>query len=171
MRALVIYESMYGNTQRIAEAIAAGLRTELSTDVFEVESAPRSTDGYEVVLVGGPTHAFTMSTRQSREDSAKKVEEPIISTGSGIRDWIDSVAPHADGVPCATFDTRFDRPTWLTGSAARRAAGRMHKRGFTRLGPATSFFVEHGQGPLAEGETDRAFEWGERLAVRLVMSR
>ena len=170
MRALVVFESMYGNTQRIAEAVAAGLRTEVETDLFEVSSAPRSTDGYEVVVVGGPTHAFTMSTRQSREDSAKKVDTPIISTGTGIRDWIDSVAPHRDELPCATFDTRFDRPTWLTGSAARRASGRMHKRGFGRLSPATSFFVEHGQGPLVEGETDRAFEWGERMAVRLVMS-
>lgn len=170
MRALVIYESMFGNTQRIAEAVGGGLRTELNVETLEVASAPRSTDGYEVILVGGPTHAFTMSTRQSRDDSAKKVDGPIISSGPGIRDWIGGVAPHQDRVQFATFDTRYDKPTWITGSAARRAATRLQRRGFSRLSPAMSFFIEGTAGPLVDGETDRAFEWGERLAIRLVMA-
>lgn len=170
MRALVVYESMYGNTRKIAEAIGAGLSTEIEVDVVEVDAAPRSVDGYDVVVVGGPTHAFTMSTRQSRQDASKKVDDDTESKDTGIRDWIGSVAPHRDRTPFATFDTRYDKPTWITGSAARRAASRLAKRGFSRLSPAMSFFITGNTGPLADGETDRAFEWGERMAVRLVMA-
>lgn len=170
MRALVVYESMFGNTQRVAEAIARGLSTELEVDIQEADAAPRSTEGYDVVLVGGPTHAFTMSSKQSRSDTAEKAGRPLISSGLGIRDWIGSVAPHRDRTLFATFDTRYDKPTWITGSAARRAAGRMLKRGFMKLAPAMSFFITASEGPLVEGEEVRAFEWGERLAVRLVMA-
>jgi flavodoxin len=170
VRALVVYESMYGNTKRIARAIGDGLATGLEVDVFEVDSAPRSTDGYDIILVGGPTHAFTMSTRQSRADTVKKADSAVVSVGIGIRDWIDSVAPHRETTQFATFDTRYDKPTWITGSAARRAASRMQQRGFHRLSPAMSFFIEHAEGPLADGQIDQAFEWGERMAVRLVMA-
>lgn len=170
MRALVVYESMFGNTQRIAEAIGKGLSPELDVEVVEVGSAPGSTEGFDLVLIGGPTHAFTMSTRQSRTTTAEKAGGDVVSKGPGIRDWIDSVAPHQDRTPFAAFDTRYDKTPWLTGSAARRAASRMRRRGFEPLSAAMSFFVEHEKGPLADGEIDRAFEWGERLAVRIVMA-
>ena len=171
MRALVVYESMFGNTRTIAEAIGKGLSTELSVDLSEVGSAPRSTDGYDVIVLGGPTHAFTMSTRQTRTDTLPKATERLVSTEAGIRDWIGGVAPHRDRTPFVTFDTRYDRPLWVTGSAARRAASRLRRRGFERMAPSMSFFVTDAEGPLVAGEQARAFEWGERLAVRLVMAR
>jgi flavodoxin len=170
MRALVVYESMYGNTQLIAAAIGKGLATELQVDLLEADSAPSSTDGYDIFLVGGPTHAFSMSTKQSRGDTMAKADRELVSQGSGIRDWIGSIAPHRDRTQFATFDTRYDKPTWITGSAARRAAGKLQKRGFTQISPAMSFFITKAEGPLADDEEHRAFEWGERLAVRLVMT-
>lgn len=171
MRALVVYESMFGNTRTIAEAIGKGLSTELVVDLCEVGSAPRSTDGHDVLLVGGPTHAFTMSTRQTRSDTLQKATGRAVPTEAGIRDWIGGVAPHRDRTPFVTFDTRYDRPLWVTGSAARRAASRLRRRGFERMAPSMSFFVTDAEGPLVAGEQARAFEWGERLAVRLVMAR
>lgn len=170
MRALIVYESMFGNTKLVADAVGKGLATELDVDVVEVGSAPHSIDGYDIFLVGGPTHAFSMTSRQSRADTAKKSDGSIIAGDKGIRDWIVSVAPHRDRAQFAAFDTRYDKPTWVTGSAARRATSKLQKRGFSRLSPAMSFFIVANEGPLAEGEEDRAFEWGERLAVRLVMA-
>jgi flavodoxin len=170
MRALVVYESMFGNTRLIAEAIGRGLATEFGVDVVEVDSAPMSTDDYDVLLIGGPTHAFSMSTKQSRSDTAAKAEGEVESSGRGIRDWIGAIAPHRDRSQFVTFDTRYDKPTWITGSAARRAASKLQKRGFVKLAPSISFFITKSEGPLADGEEERAFEWGEQLAVRLVMA-
>lgn len=169
VRALVVYESMYGNTEEIARSVGEGLGTELQVDVLEVDSAPPTTEGYDLIVVGGPTHAHMMSSKSSRADTAKKAGEKVVSKGTGIRDWIGKIAPHRSRSPFATFDTRFDKPAWVTGSAARGAASRLRRRGFERLSPPVSFFIEGGEGPLREGEIDRAFEWGERLAVRLVM--
>ncbi|WP_201776640.1 flavodoxin family protein [Allosalinactinospora lopnorensis] len=62
MRALVVYESMFGNAETVAEEIAAGVATRLGVDVAEVSSAPRSLGGdVGLLIVGGPTHAFGMT--------------------------------------------------------------------------------------------------------------
>ena len=70
----------------------------------------------------------------------------------------------------ATFDTRYDKPTWLTGSAARRAAKRLRKRGYAVVVPPESYFVDTGVGPLRTGETERARRWGDRLGSTVTTS-
>ena len=61
-RALVVFESMFGNTQQIAEAVKEGLSTSVPTDILEVGTAPGVIpDGVGLIIVGGPTHAFGMS--------------------------------------------------------------------------------------------------------------
>jgi hypothetical protein len=88
------------------------------------------------------------------------------STGIGIREWIERVDAHPD-LSVAVFDTRFDKPPWLTGSAARAAMKRLVRRGLHLVSPPESFFVTSTQGPLKEGEIERARSWGEKLGAKV----
>lgn len=172
MRALVIYESMYGNTQRVAESIAAGLRPQVDALAIEVGTAPSLVEvPIDLLVIGGPTHALRMSRRDSRKGAAKDSENPVISVGIGIREWISAQKDHAVRVPVAAFDTRFKMSRRLTGSAAHNAEKKLRKHGFKMIAPPESFFVEGETGPLYSGEQERAHQWGETLTVKLVTAR
>lgn len=167
MRALVVYESMYGNTQAIAAAIAAGLTEsgfEVSTS--EVGEAPTDLGQLDLVVAGGPTHAFSMSRVSTREDAATKGDNPVISQGIGLREWIEALEPlaSADEVAVATFDTRVRHPR-VPGSAARAARKHLRQHGFRAVDPATTFWVDGMEGPLLDGEEDRARSWGRDLGA------
>jgi hypothetical protein len=162
MRALVVFESMFGNTQAIAEAIADGLSGRMQVDVVEVGVAPTDIgDDVALLVVGGPTHAFGMSRPGTRQDAAKQARDGLVSTGIGLREWLDGLRRSAS-VAVATFDTRVSKPR-LPGSAARAAEKRLRRLGFPVVAPAASFYVEGTSGPLLQGERERARRWGERL--------
>lgn len=74
------------------------------------------------------------------------------------------------GVVAATFDTRIDKPRWLTGSAARKAADLLRHNGY-RVVATDSFVVSGTQGPLCDGEIERAQAWGAELAEQLTSAR
>ena len=85
MRALVVYESMFGNTQTIADAIAGGLAQRMRVDAVEVGSAPATLDDdVTLLVVGGPTHAFGMSRPRTRQDAATQTPDGLVSTGIGL---------------------------------------------------------------------------------------
>lgn len=167
MRALVIFESMFGNTQQIAHAVAAGLSAHVQVDLVEVGGSGPVDPDLDLLVIGAPTQAFGLSRVSTREGALKQAPNGIVSRGAGIREWLAGLAEDAPTVPVATFDTRFDKPVWLTGSAAHSAERRLRRRGHPIAGPATSFFVEGTPGPLREGEVDRARAWGERLGATL----
>jgi hypothetical protein len=172
MRALVVYESMFHNTQRVAESIASGLRPEMDAIVLEVGTAPSLVETpIDLLVLGGPTQAFRMSRPESRKGATKKTDSAVVSQGIGIREWISAQKGHSIRVSAATFDTRFKMSVGLTGSAARSAQRKLRKAGFAMIASAESFFVEHETGPLHPGEEDRAFQWGETLTFRLVTGR
>jgi flavodoxin len=84
LRALVVYESMYGNTQRIAEAIARGLRSAYVVQVVSVGGARYEHVGcYDLIVAGGPTHAHGMSRPDTREAAIRapgvKAEQLTVS--------------------------------------------------------------------------------------------
>jgi hypothetical protein len=164
-RALVVYESMFGNTQAIAQAVADGLSTRCETELVEVSAAPTVIENdVSVLVVGGPTHAFGLSRSSTREDAAKQVDGPLVSPGVGLREWLDGVrTPRAPAI-AAAFDTRIDKPR-VPGSAARGAERRLRRRGFRVSARAESFFVSGTKGPLIAGEIDRARAWGAHLAA------
>ena len=167
MKALVIYESMFGNTRAIAEAVAAGLAPRVPTELFEVGEAPEELPGdVTLVVLGGPTHAFGMSRPGTREDAAQRAGHPLVSAAIGQREWLDRVRLPAR-VSFVTFDTRTGA-SWWTGSAARRADRRLARLGGRRLVEPVSFFVRATPGPLAADESERAVRWGEQLADRHV---
>ena len=162
MKALVVFESMFGNTKAIAEAVAGGLGETLEIESFEVGHAPLSLPGYDLLIVGGPTHQFGLSRPDSRKGAASEADEPLISTGIGIREWIGSL-PKASGVAAATFDTSIRKPN-LPGSAARGAQKRLKRLGYRMVVPAEIFHVEGTTGPITDGEVERALAWGRTVA-------
>ena len=170
MRALVVFESMFGNTETIASAIGEGLSTRMPVDVVEVGSAPTDI-GADVVLlvVGGPTHAFGMSRPQTREDATRQAGGHVVSTSGGIREWLDAVSGSAS-MPTVAFDTRVDK-RWVPGSAARAAQRRLRGKGFRAAAEPMTFYVQGTPGPLVEGERSRARLWGVELATPIVTIR
>ena len=161
-RALVVFESMFGDTERVARAVAQGLGLTMDVDVRR--AAPEVTlAGVDLVVVGGPTHAFSMtrgSTRRSARDQGAPAD---IADGPGLREWIAALSLSEGRPPFATFDTRI-RTRGVPGSAARSAERALRRLGLTALVPATSFWVTGTAGPLADGEEDRARQWGTALA-------
>ena len=163
MKALVVYESMYGNTKQIAEAIADGLSHSMDVKIFEVGVAPSETSGFDLIAVGGPTHQFGLSRKSSREQAAADADRPLISAGIGIREWIGGLQKVKTGAALA-FDTSIRKPN-LPGSAARGVAKRLKRLGYRMLLPGEMFLVEGGTGPITDGELDRARAWGEAAAA------
>lgn len=173
-RALVVYESMFGNTEAVAHAVAAGLAEALTTNVVEVTEAPlRFDDDLTLLVVGAPTHAFGLSRPGTRVAAAEQGGRAEATEGVGVREWIAAVHPHRPCIPAALFDTRLRH---FPGSAAQAARRRLHRRGFdTTIGPV-SFHVKGTPGPLRDRELERAEQWGRWLgqfvsADRTVMTK
>jgi hypothetical protein len=172
MRAVVIYESMYGNTHVIADAIARGLRPDADVAVIPVaEAAPELADGAALVVAGGPTHVHGMSrkrTRQAAMDAARKDGSGLTldahADGPGLNDWFGSVGRIRGWG--AAFDTRVDGPAMLTGRASKTIARLLEQHGLARIAPAQSFLVTK-DNRLRPGEEDRAERWGRELAAKL----
>jgi flavodoxin len=163
MRAVVVVESMFGNTRQVAEAIADGLRPAVDADVLGVGTAPEVIGpDVRLVVVGGPTHAFGMSRPTSRAQALQEAGTPQRSPDVGMREWLEHLGPVGAGVLTATFDTRM-RSRWA-GSAAASASKLLRRRGVQTLAPSHSFVVTDKAGPLAPGELDRARAWGAELA-------
>jgi hypothetical protein len=174
MRALVVYESMYGNTHRIAEAIAEGLAVP-DVDVLPVSEVTQSMlDQADLIAVGGPTHAHGMSresTRKAAVDAAAKPGKELhldpTAADVGLRDWFESLGT-VRGVAVA-FGTRTQGPAVLTGHAATGIAKMLRQHGLVLIAEPESFLVDkHNQ--LLPGERGRALVWGENLAHTLAAS-
>ena len=163
MRALVIYESMFGNTHKVADAVAEGLAATADVTVYEVSEAPRElNDEVDLVVVGGPTHAFSMSRPSTRKSAGEQGADPETAAHTGIREWVAAVgAPQS--LRTATFDTKVAKPH-VPGSAAKAASRKLRHRGFAALADPKTFFVTGTQGGLVDGELDRARQWGVHLA-------
>lgn len=166
-RALVIYESMFGNTKSVAEGVAEGCGSaRFPTSLVEVSLAlTRIPDDVTLVIVGGPTHAFGLTRPRTRQDAARQADGRLVSSGEGLREWLGGLDRPSAGVWAAAFDTRIDKPR-VPGSAARGAERRLRRLGFGVLAPAESFYVTGTKGPLLEDERARAGRWGEAIALK-----
>ena len=168
MKAIVVYESMFGNTERVASAIADGLRRTVDTDLVEIGSIRADAAGrVDLLVVGGPTQGFSLS-RKASKGTAAKVPPGREFAGGGLREWIEAL-PDTRHVEFVAFDTRFRKPWWLTGSAARAVASRLRRKGYGQIAPPESFFVTHAAGPLFDGEAARAKAWGGALGERFAL--
>ena len=181
MRALIVYESIYGNTHVVANHIGAGLRREFEVDVVSVDGATADrVAAADLLVVGGPTHVHSLSSTRSRQagrDAAHKPGKEIDldpdAEGEGLRDWfrdLPATAPRA----AAAFDTRVDGPALLTGRASRSIARRLGGLGYRLAADPESFVVDK-ENHLLAGEADRAEAWASSLTsyapARAVTSR
>jgi hypothetical protein len=161
MVALVVCESLFGNTRAVADAIADGLRgAGVPTAVVEVRSAPDTLADVDLLVVGGPTHAFGM-TRATTRHSAVEQGAPALSAERGVREWLADVRLPR-GLAVAAFDTRV-KVRGMPGSAAKGIVRRLRSQGARVVRPPESFWVDGTPGPLTEGEVARARSWAADL--------
>ncbi|XVU28091.1 flavodoxin family protein [Actinoplanes sp. CA-054009] len=162
MKALIVYESLFGNTEAVARAVADGLKDLFEVQLAEVREMP-SADGADLLIVGAPTHAFGLSRPRTRQDAARQGETRPGTADVGLREYLD-VSPPRPGLAAAAFDTRIGKP-FVPGSAAHKAHRRLRRLGARMIRPPESFRVDGTTGPLATGELDRARTWAAEIAA------
>jgi hypothetical protein len=186
MRALVVYESMYGNTHAVAVNIAAGLSARHDVTLVPVTRAtPELVAAADLLVVGAPTHMHSMSSSSSRRmaaDTARKEGSELTmdpdADGPGVRGWLDGLGSH--GMPgrlgrldrlgsghdtlAVAFDTRFDGVPLLTGRASRGISRLLARHGY-RLFAASESFVVSKRNTLLDGEAARARSWGAMIGA------
>jgi flavodoxin len=159
MNAIVIYDSLHGNTQRVAATVAQAMAPLGDVHLYRVDELPADARA-DAWVIGGPTHAHGMS-------------KPLSA-------FLAHLERHSlDGVPAVTFDTRYRFPRLFSGSAAHSAARHLRRAGCHVVGEPKSFFVQGGPKPadagkadaadehLVDGELERAREWGATLVELL----
>jgi len=169
-KAVVVYESIYGNTHAIAEAIGEGLGASVDVELVPAsEIQGRSLDDVSLVIAGGPTHGHGLSRPPLREAGVKdatasgKDVDPG-AEGPWLREWFESLGEGSAWT--ASFDTRYDMPELLTGHASKGIMKKLERHGFRRISEPQSFLVTR-HNHLLPGEADRAREWGTLLAEKL----
>ena len=173
MSALVIYESMFGNTQRIAQAIAEGIATKLPVATIEVSDAPEEIGGeIDLLVVGGPTHVHGMSNPRTRQSAAERSGGVLVSRRIGVREWLDQARAQVFDIHAAAFDTRLNGNAIFTGSAAKGYVKGLRSAGFRVDWPPQSFLVNSRIAPsedaLLAGQLQEARAWGEAIASKVV---
>jgi flavodoxin len=159
MNTLVIYDSKFGNTERIAQAIARGLAS--FGDVRVVNTGDRAAlvnalaAAPDLALLGGPTQRHGAS--------------------AALKSFFNDLPPALRGTAAGAFDTRYRGSTWLMGSAAGEAGKALARAGCELVAPPESFFIERrGRLELQQlepGELDRAEGWGRALGKAVAGSR
>jgi flavorubredoxin len=152
MESLVVYDSKFGNTKKVAEAIAAGLAGHGPVRILGLDRLPPQNLGpVDLLFIGGPTQAHAMTAR--------------------MRQFVDALrARPANGMAVATFDTRLRMPAVISGSAAKTIARKLQSVGLRTFTAPESFFVQGTPPQLEEGETERAANWAKGVADRLALS-
>ena len=156
MKILLVYDSVFGNTEKVAHAIADGLRGKGLVELIRPDGAsPERLAGVDLLVVGSPTRGF-------------RPTEGLTALLKGLR-------PGAlQGVRVAAFDTRILASDIkqaalrfmvnVGGYAAAKIADRLSKAGAALVAPPEGFYVEDTEGPLKPGELERATAWGAKLA-------
>ena len=161
MKAVVVYESHWGNTAEVARAIASGLGPD--TPVLATDEATGSVlADAELIVAGAPVIAFRLATDSMRErigeDAQDAPSKPDL-THPSMRDWLDRI-PAGKGL-AAAFETRIH---WSPGGATGAIERGLQTAGYRRVTKGRKFFVTGSYGPLRDGELDAARAWGSELA-------
>jgi flavodoxin len=157
MKAMVVYDSIFGNTEQIAQAIGKALGSQEDVEILRVGNVkPEQLTGLTLLIVGSPTRGFRPT--------------PAISN------LLKSIPKNGlKGVKVAAFDTRFTMDEIessifilpilvnIFGYAAKPIADRLKKKGGELAIPPEGFFVEGTEGPLKEGELERAADWAKQI--------
>lgn len=164
MKAVVVYESLWGNTKAVARAVAEGIGPGtpcLTTD----EAPPETVADADLVVAGAPVLAFGLGGEKVRSmiarDEARAPTPPDLSHPS-LRSWLERL-PHGTG-RSAAFETRI---WWSPRGASSDIEDRFSRAGYQPIAKARKFVVTDKYGPLREGEIERAREWGRELAAAI----
>lgn len=155
MNVVVIVESCFGNTHHVAEAIADGLRQAGGEVSLQLASEASAEVRADLVVVAAPTHNLGLPSPSSRAQAAQRGGEV---PASGVREWLDASA--GSGARLVAVDTVVAGA--FSGSAAKAAQKLARRRGW-RAERGPSFVVTSTQGPLRDGELDRARTVGRSL--------
>jgi hypothetical protein len=163
MKACVVYESLYGNTRAVAEAIAEGIgpeATSLPTDA----ATPDIVAGADLIVAGAPLMAFRLPTEATRSSAGKDASSghPADLSHPSMRAWLATL-PRGTG-RAAAFETKL---RWSPGGATGTIEKELRASGFQPVARAEKFYVTGTVGPLREGELDRARAWGRQLAAAM----
>ncbi len=160
VKAVVVYESHWGNTARVAQAIADGIGPEtlvLATD----EADMAAVSGADLLIAGAPVLGFGLPTDRMEAavaDSGRKAVTPPDTSHPSLRSWLsDLPRGHGQG---AAFETRL---RWSPGGATGAIEQSLERAGYRTTGNPGRFIVTGRYGPLRRGELDRARHWGETL--------
>jgi len=161
VKAVVVYESLWGNTAAIARAVAEGIgegTPALHTD----EVGASALADVDLIVAGAPVLGFSLPTEKMRDgiraNPGRAPSPPDLSHPS-MRSWLDAL-PKGNGRGAA-FETRL-RIT--AGGATSAIIERLESAGYGRLGEERRFVVKGRYGPLRDGELEKAREWGAELA-------
>lgn len=164
-RGLVLYESFFGNTERVAQAVAAGLRLEdWSVTVLDVSQVDDSAlEGIDLLVVGAPTHAFSLSRSATRTEAVGRGGSAAYGQG-GMREWLERLDRARTVRLAAAFDTRVSKVRHLPASAARRTSRILRSKDYHVLLTPHGFIVRDVEGPLEPHQTEDAIAWGRAAA-------
>jgi len=170
MRVVIVYESMFGNTRQVAEAIGAGVGSEHDVSVMPVALASEEViSSADLVFVGGPTHLHGMSRSKSRQAAGEMAGKPDSglalepgAEGDGLREWLGGTG--AIVTSAAAFDTKMHGPAALTGRASTRIDRLLRRHGARIVAGPMSFLVRK-DNRLDPGELDRARGWGGQVVA------
>ncbi len=155
MKALVVYDSVFGNTEKVAQAMGEALAAHADVTTCRVgDVTPEQLTGIDILVVGSPTRAFNATPATTK--------------------WLRSLVKNSlQGVKVAAFDTRFNPEevnskvlnvmVKVFGYAAKPIGDKLSKKGGDLHLAPEGFFVLGTEGPLKEGELERAAAWAQKL--------
>lgn len=181
MRVLVVFESLFGNTRQIAQAIADGAQSagpQVEASCVRVSDVAGIGAGdVDLIFVGGPTQFHGMASRRKRDVWLRQQDLAAGSSRSGrslepgidgpfLSEWLDRLAQERSGTMAVAFDTRLDRA--FSGGAAPKIERQLRARGYRIVAKAMGFIAEDMEGPLRSGELERAATWSRLTVERLL---
>jgi hypothetical protein len=160
MNAIVVYESHWGNTAAIAEAIAEGIG-EGARAMPTSEATPAVVEAADLVVAGGPVNVLSLPTEHVRgtiTSDPKHAATPPDLSHQSLRSWLETL-PHRPAA-AASFETRLK---WSPGGATGTIDRGLKQAGYRTIAKAQKFIVSGTYGPLRDGELERARAWGADL--------
>jgi hypothetical protein len=164
MRAIVVYESHYGNTEKIARAIAEGIGPDAQA-LNTSEATAGIVATADLVVAGAPIMALRLPSDSTIATIANDPKAPVPGDVShpSLRTWLDHLEP-SNAVPAASFETKL---RWSPGGATGGIDQRFRRAGFRTVARSGKFVVTSPYGPLRDGEIERARAWGHELVVAI----
>jgi hypothetical protein len=162
VKAVVVYESLWGNTAAIAAAIAEGIGGQ-AVALATGEATGPAIDAADLIVAGAPLLGFNLPTEEMRVSIGKDGAGPVPDLAHpSMRSWLETV-PEGSGL-CWGFETRI---WWSPGSSAKKISQMLRAKGYSAGGKDEKFIVTGKYGPLKDGELERARQWGVLLGTSL----